>query len=212
MIDKILIEAHYLPSLEFFCAISSFRQVMLEKQEYYVKQTYRNRCHLLSSQSTQVLTVPLTEKHGKVAIHEVKIDYHQKWQNNHWRTIETAYRKAPFYEHYSQELKEILFHPHLSIFDLNFNLLSFCLRSMGMEISLSESVTYEKKTRDEIFDLRSQINPKIHYSARPFYKPTPYYQVFGNTFAPNLSIIDLLFCEGPQSARIIAASRKEMNK
>ena len=156
-----------------------------------------------------MLTVPLTNKHGKVPISEVKIDYRIKWQNNHWRAIESAYRKAPFFEYYSDELKKIIYEDHTLLFDLNLALLSFCLKNISFQPQLSVSVAYEKNPKTPFHDLRSLIQAKIPYSERSFYKPTPYYQVFGNHFADNLSLIDLLFCEGPRSGSLILASRNK---
>ena len=160
-----------------------------------------------------MIIVPLTAKHGKTPISDVQIDYSQKWQNNHWRTIETAYRKAPYFEYYADDLKTILFHKHNFLFDLNLELLSFCLKNLRMAPALSVSVSYEKDPPSHIFDLRSQIIPKKPSFDRNFYKAVPYNQVFGSGFAENLSLIDLLFCEGPRATSLIIASQKgDLNK
>ncbi len=208
-----LIELHYLPSLEYFCALQSFETILLEKNEHYVKQSYRNRCYINTAQGVEMLVVPLTAKHGKVVIKDIRIDRNNKWQNNHWRTIESAYRKAPYFEYYADELKTILYRNHAFLFDLNFELLSLCLKSIRFNPSLSESISYEKVPSSLVFDLRSQISPKKPALERDFYNPVSYYQVFGNGFAPNLSLIDLLFCEGPRASSLLLASRKEnLNK
>ncbi len=208
-----LIELHYLPSLEYFCALYPFEKILLEKHEHFVKQSFRNRCYINTSQGKQMLIVPLMEKHGKVSVQEIKIDHQQKWQNNHWRAIESAYRNAPFFEFYSDELKSIIYKKHELLFTLNLELLSFCLRSMKVKASLSETVAFEKEPSTPVYDLRSQITPKTTYSSRTFYRTVPYQQVFGNTFVENFSFIDLLFCEGPNSIKIITASIKpELNK
>lgn len=204
-----LIELHYLPSLEYFCALQEYSTIQFEKHEHFVKQSYRNRCYINTAQGVEMLTVPLTNKHGKVPISQVKIDYSIKWQNNHWRTIESAYRKAPFFEYYSDELKKIIYDNHAFLFELNLDLLSFCLKSISFQPLLSVSVAYEKSPESSIHDLRSLIQAKIPYSERSFYKPASYYQVFGNHFASNLSLIDLLFCEGPRSGSLILASRNK---
>jgi hypothetical protein len=160
-----------------------------------------------------MMIVPITAKHGKTLIKDVRIDYSQKWQNNHWRTIETAYRKAPYFEYYAEDLKTNLYRHHNYLFDLNLELLSFCLKCLRMTPSLSVSVSYEKAPPSHVFDLRSRIIPKKPSSDRNFYKPVPYYQVFGSGFAANLSLIDLLFCEGPRATSLIIASQKaDLNK
>lgn len=201
------IELHYLPSIEYFCAITSFDHILLEKHERFVKQTYRNRCQLLTSQGVTSLTVPLLHSSTHQEISNVCIDYSQKWQSNHWRTIESAYRKAPFYEHYADELKQIIYQSETQLYQLNFRLLSFCLRSLRSNLVISESVAYEKLLAPTTFDMRSHISAKKSYAFRNIYQPAPYYQVFGNGFAANLSLIDLLFCAGPDALRIVNASR-----
>ena len=204
---KLLIDLHYLPSLEYFCILKQFNNIEFERHENYVKQSFRNRCYIKTSQGLDMMIVPLTAKHGKIHIKDVRIDYSQKWQNNHWRTIETAYRNAPYFEFYAEEMKEILYHHFDFLFDLNLELLSFCLKSLHLTPSLSGSLFYEKTTPSSVFDLRSQIIPKKSAINRNFYKPVPYYQVFGNGFAENLSLIDLLFCEGPRATFLLNASQ-----
>jgi hypothetical protein len=212
-LKSLLIDLHYLPSVEYFCILQQYDAIQLEKHEHYVKQSYRNRCYINTAQGPEMLTVPLTGKHGKVPVKDVRVDFSTHWQNNQWRTLESAYRKAPFYEFYSDELQKIIYHKHTFLFDLNFDLLSFCLKSIRHKPTLSMSMTYEKTPKDSFSDLRSVIHPKISYSDRPFLRPVPYQQVFGNQFAANLSLIDLLFCEGPRTGSLLLASKNErLNK
>jgi hypothetical protein len=205
-----LIELHYLPSLEYFCALRHFDEVIFEKHEHFVKQSYRNRCYINTASGIEMLSIPLTEKHGKVSIKDVKIDYSKKWQNNQWRTIESAYRNAPYFEHYGGEIQKAIYRNFNFLFDLNLHLLSFCLQSLKWNFPYSESVSYEQSPNKSYTDLRSVINAKKSYVERSFYKPVPYYQVFGNCFVENLSLLDSLFCEGPHTSLLISQSRSEI--
>jgi hypothetical protein len=207
-----LIEAHYFPSLEYFCALLPFENIILERHEYFVKQTCRNRCSVNTAQGQKLLTVPLMNRHGKILTGDVQVEQGNRWRNNHWRTLESAYRKAPYFEYYSDELKNILFRGHEFLFDLNENLLSFCLREAGIQKKISASVAYDQRVNENIIDLRCLISNKKPFTSRAFYYPTPYYQVFGNEFAPNLSFIDLLFCEGPGTPGLLRASLVSVNK
>src|SRR6185295_1959943 len=99
----------------------------LENHEHFNKQSYRNRCYVLAANGVERLTVPVTEKHGKALITDVKIDYTFRWQANFWRTLESAYRNAPFFEHYSDDLRREIFSNHAYLYDLNSRLLSMCL-------------------------------------------------------------------------------------
>ena len=98
MSKAILIDSHFLPSLEYFCALLSFDEIILEGWEHFPKQTYRNRSYINTANGVKILTVPLKERHGKILTKDVKVEVGKKWRNSHWRTIESAYRKAPFFE------------------------------------------------------------------------------------------------------------------
>jgi hypothetical protein len=211
--NSLLIETHYLPSIEYFCAIQQFDNILLEKQEHYVKQSYRNRCYIMTGNGVERLVVPLTGKHGKVSVKDVRVEAGAKWRNNQWRTIQSAYANAPFFEHYSDEFHKVIYTKFDFLWDLNLTLLSLCLRNLGLEKSISETVTYEQKVAENIFDFRSSLNFRNDRSGHTFYQPRPYTQVFGSAFASNLSLLDLLFCQGPDSPGILKASRqKDLNK
>ena len=207
-----LIENHYLPSIAYFSALQNVNEVLLEKHERYVKQSYRNRTYIVSTQGKEKLIVPLTSKHGKVLITDVRIDYGQKWLNQHWRAIQSAYGKAPFFEYYKADLETVLFKKAMFLYDLNFELLSMCLKWLRRDVTLKESVAYDVSPPPPILDLRGSISLKNEENLVNFYRPYRYYQVFGNTFVGNASILDLIFSEGPGAARIVEASAVKMNK
>lgn len=210
---SLLIEPHFLPSVEYFCALSGAAEVQFEVCEHYVKQSYRNRCYINTAQGPAQLTVPLTAKHGKTPLREVKIDYSVPWQKNMWRTLQSAYRKAPFFEHYADDLESLLFSRHVHLVELTMPLLSFCLRNLRLAPATSETVSYQPHAAVGVADLRSLISAKKPHFHRLFYQPHPYYQVFGSAFVANLSVVDLLFCQGPQAPALLHAScHPQMNK
>ncbi|CAN5128330.1 WbqC family protein [soil metagenome] len=206
--SQLLIELQLLPSIEYFCALERFEHILLEKNENFIKQSYRNRTFILTANGPGRLTIPLVSYHKKVLISEVEIDYTTRWQMNFSRTLESAYAKSPFYEHYSDDVKKILFSGQTNLFELNKSFLSMCLQWLRWEKSFSESVTYEKVVPPDIADMRSLISAKKDFLGREIYLPHPYQQVFGSNFAPNMSLLDLVFCEGPRSGAVVKASQK----
>jgi WbqC-like protein family len=201
-----LIEIQYLPPISYFSKLVPFSRIIIEKHEYYVKQTYRNRCRIQTAQGIDRLVVPVSTSHGKSFITDVRIDYTQKWLHRHWRAIQSAYGKAPFYEFYESELREELFKKTNFLYDLNMRLLSLCLKWLRLEIPIAESEKFEKETRPSCADLRNCIKPKKSAETAKSCNPVPYTQVFGNKFVPDLSVVDLVFCTGPDAGSIVLSS------
>lgn len=200
-----LIELHYLPSIAWFAATQSYGTIVLEKHEHFIKQTYRSRCRIVTSQGVQELTVPLTGKHGKTIIKDIQLDHSQKWVNNHWRSIVSAYNNAPFFEYYSDALRAALYKEHKFLYDLNLELLTICRGWLKLTNTITETLSYQKTPQTGTADLRNLVNAKKPADCEKFFKPVPYTQVFGHTFAENMSVIDLIFCEGPNARQLITS-------
>lgn len=198
-----LIDLHYLPCIEYFACLAQFETIIIERHEHYEKQSYRNRCHINTAHGFERLVIPVTSKHGKVKLSDVRIDNAQKWVNNHWRSIESAYRKAPFYEHYVDELNASLTKENTFLYDLNFELLTNCLNWLDLKKSIKESALYKFDPESGVVDLRNTIHPKKPSQQTIYFKPSVYQQVFGKNFVSNLSLIDLIFCEGPNAINFI---------
>ncbi|GGD56989.1 hypothetical protein GCM10011514_21370 [Emticicia aquatilis] len=204
--QSVLIDLQYLPSIEFFACIQSFSEIILECNENYIKQSYRNRCYILGSNKTEMLIVPVVDGNKKILIKDMKIDYSQRWNINHWRTISAAYGKSPFYEFYSDYFRNIYDKKHTYLWDLNLEMLTMCLKLLRVSKTIRQTEVYEKEANSTVFDARNLINPKKVSDSSQFYLPSPYQQNFGNEFVPNLSIIDLLFCRGNQATEILKKS------
>ncbi len=200
-----LIELHYLPSISYFSAIANCKHVVVEKFEHYQKQSFRNRCFIKGAHQVEMLIVPVAN-HGRPVAGEVRIDYHQKWLNNHWRTIQSAYGRAPFFEYYAGDLHDILFKKEVFLYELNFKIMTLCLKWLKKKPDISVTSGYEKLLLPGIIDLRGVINAKKEDDCNRFYKSAEYQQVFGSKFVPNLSLIDLIFCQGPGAWDIVQAS------
>ncbi|MFN7703631.1 MAG: WbqC family protein [Chryseotalea sp.] len=201
----IVIEAHYLPGIAYFKSLANAELILIEKKEYFVKQSYRSRCHINTEHGRDVLLLPVTNKTGKTLIESVRIDYNQKWLNNHWRTIQSAYAKAPFFEFYADDLHTILFKKNEFLFDLNVELLTMCLKWLRISAKLEETSQYEMYYGENIIDCRNVFTPKNQPLEESFYPKAIYTQVFGNNFVKPLSLLDLIFCQGPQAKAYLQA-------
>jgi hypothetical protein len=208
---NVLIELHYLPCVDYFAAVTGGDEIVVERHENYLKQSYRNRCRLMTANGVASLTIPVLHNAGKTLITDLKVDHTQKWLNIHWRTIQSAYGNAPFYEYYSDDLHNLLFKKHEFLYDLNRDLLTLCLSWLKYPGRVRETLAYEKEPAGDFSDMRSLIHPKKACSTT-FHNHTPYSQVFGSMFVENLSLIDVIFCLGPDARRYLQEGKSGMNK
>ncbi len=203
----VLIELQYLPSLEFFCRILNEESIQLEAHEHFIKQTYRNRCYILGANGPLMLNIPVIKGRSNTPIRELQIDNRQNWQAIHWKSIASAYGNAPFFEFFSPEFKIAFEKQEKYLWDFNERMLTLCLRLLSFNhLKITYSTSYQKENETGLTDLRSVIHPKKSFEDNSFYRPVPYIQVFGKKFVPNLSIIDLIFCQGPEARRILNES------
>jgi hypothetical protein len=171
---------------------------MLEKHENYSKQSYRNRCHVLTAQGVQSLSIPVVRGNSKdkTLITDIEIDYSQKWDKVHWRTIQAAYGRAPYFEFYSDYIKDVYDRQPKYLFDLNVDLLKLYLKFLKLNKTIEFTDSYQEEVPEHVLDLRNEIHPKI---ITDNLHVKTYTQVFGKQFVSELSIIDLLFTQGPES-------------
>ncbi|PWJ44969.1 WbqC family protein [Sediminitomix flava] len=196
-----IIDLHYFPNIEYFSILSKLDVVYLEAKENFQKQTYRNRCYILTANKVERLSVPLLGANKGLPIQEMKIDARESWQKQHWRAIQSAYGRSAYFEYYADMIKEVLLgKEYTHLFELNYEILTFCLKILGVKCQIRLTEDFTPPQECDILDLRSAIHPKKEFG---IINVQPYQQVFGEGFAPNLSILDLLFNEGPNASYIL---------
>ncbi|MBR9997835.1 MAG: WbqC family protein [Cyclobacteriaceae bacterium] len=183
-----------------------YDRIFIESKESFIKQTFRNRTRILTANKIENLIVPVEKGNRNIPIQEIRIDRKQEWVKKHLKSIQSAYGNAPFYEHYSGDLSNILNKNHRFLFDLNLELFEFILHALSLKKDLHFTRQFIRNYGGEFTDLRSYIHPKKTISAEVFYEPVAYIQVFGKTFVDNLSVIDLIFNEGPDARHKICTA------
>ena len=183
--------------------------VYIEACENFQKQSYRNRCRFYAADGVQTLSFPIVHEGGthKIPISEIKVDYKTPWVLQHERAIVSAYGTSAYFEYYQDELFAILEAGHERLFDLNMALLNFFLIKTGIKVDIRMTEDYMKDTPYE--DLREVIHPKRPNTIlQDLSLEKPYFQVFSGKygFQPDLSIMDLLFNEGPDSILYLKTS------
>lgn len=215
--SEVLIELHHLPCIDYFACLLPYETVRFEACENFPKQTYRNRCYVLTANKVDILTIPVKDSRKKIQVKDIQIDYHQSWMRRHWGCLQSAYGKSPYYEYYYSDLEALYLKKPQFLFDFNMELLTLCLKSLGIKKNVEYTLSYTADVVTTQFDARSLINDKKGRESTLFSNNVLYYQTFGNDFVPNLSIVDLLFNKGPEARQILveaanAAKTAELNK
>ena len=203
---RVLIHPTYFPSIALWAAIVQADEVVFEVQDNYQKQTFRNRTEIAGPNGIQQLNVPVnfTQKNRQLST-EVLIDNSQKWQDNHHKSLLAAYSNSPFFEFYIDQLEHIFQKEFTYIVDLNMATFECVLNCLGAEVNWDKSSVFEKQS--SLTDLRFLVE-----SNQPRFDFPTYIQVFNQKhgFISNLSILDLIFNEGPNSLNYLESINLEL--
>jgi hypothetical protein len=188
----------YLPPVEYFVQVNKHKaNILIEREEHLIKQTYRNRAHIYSPDGMLALTVPVikgSKAHTKIK--EVKISYDFKWQRLHWMSLQNCYRRSAYFEFYEDDFARFYNSRFEYLFDYNDEMLRLIVKMLKLKTDYQFTDEY-MESYPCMADFRLSINPKRN----TFENQKPYFQLFEERqgFLKNLSIVDLLFNHGPQA-------------
>ncbi|HQU58769.1 MAG TPA: WbqC family protein [Saprospiraceae bacterium] len=211
---SVLLELHYFPCIQYFSKLAHYPSIHIEQQEHYQKGSFRNRCLIAGANGPLRLSIPLQQgKNEQQGIREVRIAYKEPWRQQHWSSIRSAYGNAPFFDYFADRLRPFFELRYDFLFDLCWELLQTLAELIQIDGNLMLTEQYHSQAGAGWMDLRNSIHPKPHRSTpdQNFY-PAPYPQVFEEKhgFLTNLSILDLLFCTGPEAAIVLESSFVEL--
>jgi hypothetical protein len=229
---NLLVDLQYFPSVELYRISNKFTDIVFEQYENYQKMSFRNRCQIAGAAGVISLSVPLLKGRDQRALmKDVKIAGFQPWQAQHWKTIVSCYNRSPWFEFYRDQLEELYQRRVDFLLDWNLACFEWTIKVLKMPLKVSLTDRYLETLRpEEGEDWRGKMrpkdqdrttgpevtNPEARGSARGQAGPTEpartghagplrYRQVFEERtgFLPNLSILDLLFCEGKEAITYI---------
>ncbi|MGB5654637.1 MAG: WbqC family protein [Robiginitalea sp.] len=201
---EVLVHPGYFPNCLTMAVIAQ-RDVIWEVWDNFQKQTYRNRCYIATDQGSLMLNIPIRHvggKTGRQPFREVHIENSAPWQRQHWRGLATAYRSAPFFEYYEEDLRPLFEKPFSFLMELNLETISAMCSLLNLPFPASRSARFETQPEGKL-DGRLLISAKEKISI----SMAEYTQVFQERhgFLKNLSTLDLLFNLGPAARDYLMA-------
>lgn len=195
----------YLAPMPLYAQLYNCNALVINGDEPFVKQTYRNRAVIATENGSQSLTIPVIHDGGRTAMRDVRISEHGNWRHQHWNAMVSAYRKSPFFDYYADDFAHFYEERDGFLMDFNLRLHNVISELLGLERDV-RIIDNERKAK-EFIDLRNIAEPKALTNITG-YTANPYYQVFAqrNGFIPNLSIVDLLFNMGPEGLIVLRDS------
>ncbi|MDA8596705.1 WbqC family protein [Flavobacteriaceae bacterium] len=188
----------YFGSIKQYSSILKSEDYSFEVWDNFEKQTYRNRMYILGPNGKQMLGVPVLRS-GKMLTREVAIDYKEDWVGLHQKSMDTAYMSSPFYEYYRDELFDVLNQKFKFLQDLQMASHEFIMQALDEKKAYTSTKAFS--TDNNQSDFRGLIQAKKENNDGML----SYVQVFSNRFGfePNLSVLDLIFNEGPSAPRYL---------
>jgi len=176
----------YLAPVSHYSAYYRADEVQLEVCDHFTKQTLRNRCWIDSPNGALALTVPVVKPEGKTAMKDIRISDHGNWRHQHWTALESSYRQSPFFEYYADDFAPFYEKKWEFLADYNEELMALVTSLLDIQkpVIRTKAFGVNGDNGDNGFDGATR----------------PYYQVFASRhgFLPDLSIVDLLFNQGPE--------------
>lgn len=197
----IVLPLTYFGNIAYFKHFVSGIELWIDDREPYLKQTYRNRMRILGANGPLELSVPVKSTKGKtLPVDQIEISYDENWPIKHWRSIVSAYKSSPFFEEYEEDIKGLIFNESRSLSELNKHIIDRIINLLDLKANYH--LTSKESLPSEFVDHRTHFKPS---STPQLEDLKPYLQVFNYKFdfVPNLSVLDLLFNEGPYSTTIL---------
>lgn len=194
-----LLQTTYFGPVQWYQKLYRYDHCLIEQYDSYQKQTFRNRCVIASANGVQALTVPVEHSDDKMLTKDLRVSDHNQWRRIHWNALQSAYSESPFFEYYADDIRPFFEKKYAFLIDFNEEIRQkICeLIDIHPDVEYTQAFT---ANNSPIKDYREVIHAK-HPQPDADFEPKRYWQVFQHKhgFLPNLSILDLLFCTGPEA-------------
>ncbi len=189
----------YFSPISQYQALLNSNSITFEVEDNFQKQTYRNRCYIYGANGKQLLNIPVSipKSTKKTKSKDILVE-NSNWQKQHYKSLEAAYNHSPFFEFYKDDLQKLFSKKYTYLLDVNLDSFAFIMEALELSKEYTLSKVYEETKLNDFRNL-ADSKKKVEISFLSYIQM--FDQKFG--FLKNLSILDLLFMEGPNSINFL---------
>lgn len=194
----------YFGSVIYYQNLVRHSNVLIEAKEHFPKQSYRNRCDILSADGILSLSIPVKKPNGsKTPTEEIRLSNDENWRARHWRSIKTAYQSAPYFDYYGIEVHDLIHRKDDLLIDLNDAISSSIIEWLDLPVQLGRTKEFQPIIPDDSREILVDKNKNNQF------EQSPYIQVFPSeqSFTPNISILDAVMCAGPLARNLLLPTK-----
>ena len=194
----------YFGSVIYYQSLVRHSHVLIEAKEHFPKQSYRNRCDILSADGILSLSIPVKKPNGsKTPTEEIQLSNDENWRARHWRSIKTAYQSAPYFDYYGIEVHDLIHRKDDRLIDLNDAISSSIIEWLDLPLQLDRTKEFHPIVPDDPREILVDKNKNNQF------EPSSYIQVFHSeqSFTPNISILDAVMCVGPLARNLLLPTK-----
>ncbi len=216
-----ILQSNYIPWKGYFDIINSVDEFIIFDDVQYTKNDWRNRNKIKTSQGLQWLTIPVQQESLHQSIRDTRIS-RKEWARKHWQALLLNYARAPYFSQYKSLFEELYLNcteEYLS--QINFRFIQVINQLLGIHTRLSWSWEYEVpsgKTTRLVALVKSVSGTEYisgpaakdylnesYFAAQGIkvswmdYSGYPEYNQLYPPFEHGVTILDLLFMEGPNA-------------
>ncbi|XOV67971.1 MAG: WbqC family protein [Fluviicola sp.] len=194
----------YFGSVIYYQSLVKHSHVLIETKEHFPKQSYRNRCDILSADGILSLSIPVKKPFGsKTPTDDIQLANNENWRARHWRAIKTAYQSAPYFDYYGIEVHDLIHRKDELLMDLNAAITARIIEWLDLPLTIGKTDAFRPIQPEDPRELLVDKNRNNEF------EKSPYIQVFPSehSFTPNISILDAIMCAGPLARNLLLPTK-----
>ena len=159
---KALLSSTYFGPIQWYQKLNRYDECLIERHESFIKQTYRNRMLIPTTNGPLSLTIP-TNHNTSLAMKDIRISDHANWRHVHWNALLSAYGESPFFEYYQDDIRPFYEKKYEFLFDFNMEITEKMIELLDIRPKISVTSEYiqseelkEKSIESEELKVKSE--------------------------------------------------------